>query len=327
MINKLKNYLKERLILESYFSCMAVIFILHRVAPHEAGKLPPNENMKISPEYLTHFINELMQQDYSFISLDRLYEILISGERVSKQVVFTLDDGYKDNFEIAYPIFKNFNIPFTIYVTTSFPNKEALLWWYLLEDFILANDEISLDQNDKYRCHSIEEKTSLFLKIRTKILSLEQCDLPNELKRMFSHHNFDWKAKCDELAMSWDDIVSLSKDPLVTIGGHTKNHYALGKLCKNDIKEEVAGANKLIESKINKNVSHFAYPFGTRNEVGITEFNVIKELGFKTATTTRHGPIYKEHVNHLECLPRIMLTENFDMRSIARIRRKRVITI
>lgn len=327
MINKLKNYLKERLILESYFSGMAVIFILHRVAPFEAGKLPPNENMKISPEYLTHFINELIQQDYLFISLDRLYEILISGERVSKQVVFTLDDGYKDNFEIAYPIFKKFNIPFTIYVTTSFPNKEALLWWYLLEDFILANDEISFDQNEKYLCHSIEQKTDLFLKIRTKILSLEQCDLSNELTRMFSHHNFDWKAKCDELAMSWEDIVSLSKDPLVTIGGHTKNHYALSKLCESEIIEEVAGANQLIESNIKKNVSHFAYPFGTSSEVGITEFNVIKELGFKTATTTRHGPIYKEHVNHLECLPRIMLTENFDLRSIARIRRNRVVTV
>ena len=150
MIKELKNYLKEHLILEPYFSGMAVIFILHRVAPFEAGKLPPNENMKISPKYLAQFINQLIKQGYSFISLDRLYEILIKGERVSKQVVFSLDDGYKDNFEIAYPIFKKFNIPFTIYVTTSFPEKKALLWWYLLEDLILANDEISFKQNDKY---------------------------------------------------------------------------------------------------------------------------------------------------------------------------------
>jgi len=327
MFNKLKNYLRKHLIIEPYLSGMAVIFTLHRVAPFEAGKLPSNEHMRISPEFLEQFVNELMKQGYSFINLDRLHEILISGERVSKQVVFTLDDGYKDNFEIAYPIFKKLNIPFTIYVTTSFPNKEALLWWYLLEDLILANDEITLYQNDKYRCHSFEERNDLFLKIRRVILSLEQCDLSNELKRMFSHYDIDWIAKCNELAMSWDDIISLSKDSLATIGGHTKNHYALNKLCKSDIIKEVEGANKLIESKIGKAVSHFAYPFGTRHEVGITEFDVIKELGLKTTTTTRRGPIYKEHVNYLECLPRIMLTENFDMRSIAEIRKKRVVTL
>jgi len=327
MFKNLKNYLRKQLIIEPYLSGMAVIFTLHRVAPFETGKLPSNENMKISPEYLEQFVKELMKRGYSFISLDRLYEILISGEQVSKQVVFTLDDGYKDNFEIAYPIFKKLNIPFTIYVTTSFPNKEALLWWYSLEDLILANDKITLYQNDKYCCHTAEERNDIFLKIRRIILSLEQCDLSSELTRMFSHYDIDWKAKCDELAMSWDDIVSLSKDSLVTIGGHTKNHYALNKLCKSDIITEVEGANKLIESKIGKTVSHFSYPFGTRHEVGIREFDVIKELGLKTTTTARRGPIYKGHVNYLECLPRIMLTENFDMQSIAEIRRRRVVTL
>ena len=50
------------------------------------------------------------------------------------------------------------------------------------------------------------------------------------------------------------------------------------------------------------------------------KFDIIKTLGFKTVTTTRHGTIYLEHNNYMECLPRVMLTENFDISYTGKIR-------
>jgi peptidoglycan/xylan/chitin deacetylase (PgdA/CDA1 family) len=41
-----------------------------------------------------------------------------------KNVVFTLDDGYADNFINAYPIFKKYNIPFCIYVCKKYVTGE-----------------------------------------------------------------------------------------------------------------------------------------------------------------------------------------------------------
>jgi len=37
------------------------------------------------------------------------------------------------------------------------------------------------------------------------------------------------------------------------------------------------------------------------------EFDLAKELGFETATTTRHGVIYPEHKDHMTALPRVSL--------------------
>jgi len=116
--------------------------MLHRVSNFEKNKLFPNENMKVSPEFLENFIVELKNKGYSFISLDELHKILEKQEEVKKCIVFTLDDGYKDNYKIAYPIFKKYNIPFTIYITTSFPNKNAILWWYGLGTIILENENL-----------------------------------------------------------------------------------------------------------------------------------------------------------------------------------------
>lgn len=311
----------------SYFSGMITIFMLHRVYPFEPHKLSPNENMKISPEFLDKFIVELKSKGYEFISLDRVYEILQNGEKVKKQIVFTLDDGYKDNYEIAYPIFKKHNLPFAIYITTSFPERTAILWWYVLEDLILSNNFLKLNNGKVYECKSKEQKEKVFLEIRKIILGLKKENFLKSLNELFCHYEIDWFGKNKELCMSWEQIVELSKDRLCTIGGHTKNHYALNQLSIEEVKSEIVEANKLIEDKIGEKVEHFAYPFGSRAEIGLREFDIVKSLGFKTATTTRYGTIYPEHKKYLECLPRIMLTEDFDIRNIGNIRRKRVVTV
>ena len=327
MTSYLSNRLSKLQYVNNYFSGIATIFMLHRVSGFEKNKLPPNENMKVSPEFLEKFISDLKSQGYEFISIDILHEILQKGKNIKKQIVFTLDDGYLDNYTHAYPILKKHNVPFTIYITTSFPENSAILWWYILEDLIMENKEILLSNGEKYSCKTSEEKIKTFMVIREKIITLDQNYFLNQLNELLSHYYIDWKKKCQELVMNWEQIIDLSKDELCTIAGHTKNHLTLNKLSDKEIIDEVIQANKLLEKKIGKQIEHFAYPFGSQNEIGQREFNIVKSLGFKTVTTTRLGNIYTEHRNHLECLPRIMLTEDFQLTSIGRIRKEKVVTL
>lgn len=327
MKKQLINFLSKIPFINNYFSGIATIFMLHRVAIFENGKLFPNENMKVSSEFLENFIVELKDEGYEFITLEELYKILKKQEKGKKFIIFTLDDGYKDNYEIAYPIFKKYNIPFTIYVTTSFPNRNAILWWYILEELIIENEELIIS-GEKFICKNYKEKNKVFMQIREKILNLNQKNLLNELNGLFKNYKIDWLSKNEELCMSWEDIIILSKDKLCTIAGHTKNHYAFNKLTKDEIIQETVEANKAIEEKTGKRIEHFAYPFGTKNEIKEKEFEVVKELNFKTVTSTRRGNIYLEHKNFANCcLPRIMLTENFNIEDINRIRKKRVVTL
>ena len=313
--------------IKTFYSGLGTVLMLHRVYPLENNKLAPNERLKVSPEFLEQFIIKLKKENYDFISLDDLYIILKNGEKAKKKIVFTLDDGYADNYEIAYPIFKKHNIPFTIYITTSFPDQKAILWWYLLEDLIIENEEIILSDDRKFSCKTEEERIDTFNKIRKLIQSLKKDDFLNNLQKLFKNYDIDWLEKSKTLCLNWEQIVKLSKDELVTIGGHTVNHLALNQLSEDEVINEVLEANRIIESKINKKIEHFAYPFGSRSEIMQREFDIVKNLHFKTVTTTRKGNIFSEHANYFECLPRLSLNDHFNMREIGKIKRTRVVTL
>lgn len=62
----------------------------------------------------------LKQNGYTTLTLDELYNFFINNKPVpNKSIVITFDDGYKDNFENAYPVLKEFGFNATIFVITS----------------------------------------------------------------------------------------------------------------------------------------------------------------------------------------------------------------
>ena len=325
--NKIINLFNRISFVNKYYTGNATIFTLHRVSPFERGKLSVNENMKVSPEFFESFIVDLIAKDYKFISLDRLYEVLKNQETVKKYIVLTFDDGYKDNYDFAYPILKKYNIPFTIYITTSFPEMTAILWWYVLEDIVINNDKVILSNNEEYLCKTNKQKISSFIDIRKIIMHLNPNSFVKDLDLLLANYAIDWKSKCEELAISWSQIQELSKDKLVTIAGHTINHYPLNKLTISKAKFEIVEANNLIESKIGKLVNHLAYPFGGISEINQREIELVKSLNLKTAVTTRNGNIFLQHKFFLESLPRIMLTEKFKTNDIGKVKRRRVSTL
>ena len=99
--------------------------------------------------------------------------------------------------------------------------------------------------------------------------------------------------------MHWDEIRQLAADPLVTIGAHTRRHYALAKLTLAEARAEIEESVRRIEREIGKPCRHFSYPYGDEASAGKREFDLVKELGLKTAVTTRKGLIHPRHACEL----------------------------
>jgi peptidoglycan/xylan/chitin deacetylase (PgdA/CDA1 family) len=58
-------------------------------------------------------------------------------------------------------------------------------------------------------------------------------------------------------------------------------------------------------------VRHLAYPVGDPTSAGPREFTMARDLGFRSAVTTRPGMLFPEHAQHLTALPRISVNGFF----------------
>ena len=146
------------------------------------------------------------------------------------------------------------------------------------------------------------------------------------MNSFYEKYSIDYTKNLNNLFMSWNHLKKISSNTLVSIGSHTANHLPLKQLSKKEIENEISEANKKIELKIKRKVNHFAYPYGTKNEVDSREFEIVKNMKFKTVTTGRHGNFYNDHINYLNCLPRISLNENLKLTDLWKIRRKKIVT-
>lgn len=90
------------------------VWQLHRVT-EEQSKQERMRPYEITPARLESLIKEYKGNGYEFVSMEEVAERM-KGKNGKKFVAVTLDDGYANNYEVAYPIFKKFNVPFCIYI-------------------------------------------------------------------------------------------------------------------------------------------------------------------------------------------------------------------
>jgi peptidoglycan/xylan/chitin deacetylase (PgdA/CDA1 family) len=291
--------------------------MFHRICKKEEKSFFKNNcSLENTPEYLEKIILYFKRRGYDFVSIGDVPRILNSAEKQRKKfVVFTFDDGYADNFISAYPVFRKYKVPFTLYVTTSFPDGNAVMWWYMLDELVLKNSAVEFDVHGthySFNCSDDQNKEASFMSILKIIQGSSASDSPRVIAAVFPKYGIDWRATSGRLAIGWDMIIEMSKDSLVTIGAHTVNHFALKNLSAQELNSELLQSKNIIESKINMPVKAFSYPFGGINEAGLREFDAVKRAGFETATTTRESNIFKHHKDHLASLPRINVNGNIE---------------
>lgn len=285
-----------------------VILMLHRVSSKDDNRLFPNENLKVAPDFLENLIIFYKKRNINFYSLEEV-ALSLKGKCNLKEpfVCLTFDDGYEDNFLNAYPILKRHNVPFTIFISSDFPDKKAILWWYSLEDLVLNNDFIELADGSSFECKTLKDKNNTFLNIREKILNLDQSNLEHDLNELFTNYSIDWFKPVRELSLSWEQIEKINHDPLCSIGGHTVSHIRVNTLSHEMASYEISEGIRRLENRLNSKINTFAFPYGSASEVSLRDITILQKLNLNCACIA-YGGLIKDSANHL-ALPRIMLEQ------------------
>ena len=305
---------------------VGAILMLHHVRPPRRDRFQPNHLLEVTPKFFERVIRRLRRSKVDLISLDEMhrrhdrpaiFRAAASSASPSTTAIATI-------CEFAYPVLKKYEVPFAIYVATSFADRIGELWWLALEAVIAQNDMIGMriDGRDRwFECRSVKDKREVFDHIYGWLRQLpteeelrqvvrDLCRAPPRRHRRRSAPSSAWAGTSSP---------TLAADPLVTIGAHTVNHPILTKLDDKAVRAELANSRDVIEAALGMRPEHLAYPVGDRSAAGPREFQIAAELGFKTAVTTRPGVIFREHAEHLTALPRISLNGNFQRPRYAKV--------
>jgi peptidoglycan/xylan/chitin deacetylase (PgdA/CDA1 family) len=291
-----------------------IIFTLHNVRPEPPERFEPNRILKVTPEFLETAIETVQKAGYDIVSLDEAARRLKDERAARPFACFTFDDGYRDNRDYAYPIFKARGLPFAIYVPSAYADGEGDLWWFVLEAAIRKVDRLDIVLDGALRIFDTgtpEAKERAFSEIYWPLRARPERELRDTVRRIAEVAGYDSSKLCRDLIMDWDELRALAADPLVTIGAHTRHHYAIAKLPEEDARAEITESVKRIERELGRPCLHFSFPYGDACSAAERDFEIVRSAGLETAVTTHKDVLRARNREAMTALPRVSLNGDF----------------
>ena len=240
---------------------------------------------------------EHLKYHYELLPLSEIVSRLAADQPLPRNTAaITFDDGLRNNFEVAYPILRELNIPATMYLATGYVGTDDLLWQDRLFVEIESFDSMELDLSahhlgiHRWNDRSARQEVFETLLARLKRMPVKQKDQAlAEICRQTSNAGLKNPTRLDFQLMSWDNAAEMQASGLIEIGPHTDNHELLSRLCDDRIEAEIVGSYEAVRSRLDSTSPTFAFPNGTRKDYDNRALDALKQCDIPAAVTTVSG--------------------------------------
>ncbi|QDU52387.1 polysaccharide deacetylase family protein [Gimesia panareensis] len=233
---------------------------------------------------------EDFEQQLRFLTLNfdliRIHDL----EHVLKQprgryVLITFDDGYRDNYEWAFPLLRAYNSPATFFLTTGFLDDRKMAWWDEISWMVRSASKGTLKAEPWFDLElSLEpEQASQTIKSLLQIYK----SLPGEQTADFMNAlaEVTGTGRCpaeiaDQVWMDWEMVREMSEAGM-DLGGHTVNHPVLANHPEETQQHEVSHCKHRIETEINRSISAFSYPVGAQHSFNQLTRECLEQAGYR----------------------------------------------
>ncbi|MFO1147417.1 MAG: polysaccharide deacetylase family protein [Alsobacter sp.] len=264
----------------------ACLFTFHRACKEQDWESLPDRGFYLSVDLLDHLLGHLAETGWTVTTMDEVHAFLAEGGRGERRLVnLSIDDCYRDTYELLVPVFRRHGVPVTLHVTTGIPDGSMTLWRAGLETLIAAREEIVAD-GQRVELRDAAGRRATYQALCMAWEGPEEVELYREF---CAENGADADALQARHAITWDMLQELRRDPFVEIGAHTISHPRIAALAEEDAAREMGGSAARLRDVLGAPVRHFAFPYGRAGDCGPRDFALAERLGFATAATTRKG--------------------------------------
>lgn len=291
----------------------ALILMYHRVLPAiDHSVAPVQAGMYVTPDSLGLQLSYLKSK-YTIVSLQDLVQRLQAGQDISHCCVITFDDGWQDNYQHAFPLICELNLPVTIFLATGFIGTEKWFWPEELAWSISHICEVGKTTLlpatllDILNCEGIKDR-DVASYIDHTVEVVKQWDPVRREKLVgecCSYRQSVCKGKSERLLLNWDEVREMNDSGLVSFGSHTVSHELLDQIHGDELHFQLTESIEHLQREAANPEKLLAYPNGNFSREVV---NMLSESGYIGAVTTERG--FVQNSSPLFGLPRIAVHED-----------------
>ncbi len=203
------------------------------------------------------------KKHYHLISLDDYYARKFKANTLN--IAITFDDGLNNNYALALPILEKHQVPAAFFITTINDNKK-IIWSDFLDlvTFYTTKKEVLFDGN-LYRKNRKNEFAHQGVTLKSYCTQIDF----DQIKLLYNVFEEDWNnINTHELETYWklmshEQLRAIAQNPLFKIGAHGTTHANLVAISKEKAQQEMLQSKTTLEQITKKNITAFAFPFGT----------------------------------------------------------------
>ena len=267
---------------------------------------------------------EYMKKNFNVVTMEQVIDAVQGkSELPERALLLTFDDGYIDNYTFALPVLEEYGVQGSFFIPGKTFTTHQLLDVNKIHYILASADVVKLSEDvikemDFYRgrefdyaptdelfneyavANRFDCKETIFVK------RMLQTVLPERLRNIISSNLFEKyvgvteETLAYELYMTEEQIRTMKRHGMF-IGIHGYDHYWLGNLESEQMKQDISKALEVMDEYIDRKHWVMNYPYGNYSQA-VLDF--IKEQGACVGLTTEVRVAEIEKDNSL-ALPRL----------------------
>lgn len=233
-----------------------------------------------------------LAKHYTVVPLAEAARRLQANEPVANLAVLTVDDGYADMYEVAFPVLRKHGMPATLFATTGFIDRT--MWMpgdrvrHLFAHTTRDEVQVTEDGGHVHTFRTAGEGASDGL--RSLLKRVPNATRSRMLAELEAGETGNEPASIPEeyRPCTWAQLRELS-DGGVAIGAHTVTHPILSRVeTREETEAEIVQSKQTLERELQKKVDLFAYPNGTADDLNDVSLRCVRAQ-FAVAVTAIYG--------------------------------------
>ncbi|WP_185827500.1 polysaccharide deacetylase family protein [Halomonas nitroreducens] len=233
-----------------------------------------------------------LTRHYEIIPLSTLVGCLEQGRAVpARSVVLTIDDGFRDNLEHAFPLLERYRVPATIFVVTRSLTTGELPWSERLGVLFQRTRVPAITHpllgGRPWPLTRPVQRRAACQRVKAGIVTRGREDRDAVIETLAERLGIEPPS---DRMLNWDDARLLQANG-IEIGGHGYSHALLGRVSLAEARREIARCRADLEHFLGLQAASFCLPGGSYTDAVVEE---VRKRGFRSC----FRPDYHKRYNH-----------------------------